>query len=405
MKSFFLIALIILSFSENYSQTEIAQFRGTERNGLFPGKNLLTRWPEGGPELLWKFDDLGNGYSSPIVTSDRVFEIGTIDNISYVFSFDHNGKLLWRKPLGKEYAGEWAGIYSTPVICNNLGYVVNGLGVLYCFSTENGSIIWSRNILNDYMGQKASSGFLDNLLVDGEKLYCTPGGKGMNMVALDRKNGDLIWASGGDTIVNAYCTPILVENNGKKYCIYQTSKLINALDAGNGKLAWSYKKRGSSPPNTPVYQNGYLFVPDYNSGSIKLRISSDWKEVTEVWRTTGLQTNIGDAVVLGGRVFGKGKKDKFYCVDWNTGKELYTEPDKNMVTTVITADNLLYCYHYDGTFQLIKPLNDKFEKVGSFQVKGGSENHCSHPVINDGKLYIRHDNSLFVYNIANGHHN
>jgi len=400
MKIRILFLLLPMLCYQGYTQ-EISQWRGPNRDGIFPETNLLKQWPDGGPKLLWKYDKLGAGYSSPAVTSTRIYETGIVDSIGYVLCFDHSGKLLWRKPLGRDYTGEWPGVYSTPVICGDLGYLVNGLGGLYCFSAVNGDVVWKRNIVNDYKGQKAPSGFLDNLIVDGEKLYCTPGGKGMNVVALNRRNGGLVWASGGDTIVDAYCTPILVENDGKKYFIYQTARLIIALETDNGKLAWKHKKRGRSMPNTPVYQNGYLFMPDFNKGSTKLKISKNWNEITEVWSTPDMQTNMGDAVLLGNRIYGKGKNNKFYCVDWNTGKELYSEPDKNMVTTIISAENLLYCYCYNGTFNLVSPMDKGFEKAGSFQVKGGSENHCSHPVIKDGRLYIRHDNSLFVYNIMN----
>jgi outer membrane protein assembly factor BamB len=400
MKSIVISLLAFLAYSECFSQNEFAQWRGPERNGIYPDTNLMTQWPEGGPRLLWKYDSLGIGYSSAAVTSDRIYTIGVIDSTGYVFSFDPQGNLAWKKPLGRDFMGEWPGTYSTPVINGRLGYVVNGLGVLYCFDAGNGEVYWSKDLLKEFKGQPGLSGFLDNLIVDNEKLYCTPGGIGKNVVALNSKTGEFLWASAGDTAVNAYCTPILIEKNDRKYFIYQTNRSIISLDSDNGKLVWKFDRKGHAMPNTPLYQDGCLLIPDFNNGSIKLKISEDGLRIDEVWRTPNMQMQMGDAMLLGDRVFARGKRNKFYCIDWNTGQELYSESAKGMVTSLISAENLLYCYDMAGNFSLEKPLDNRFEKVGSFKVMGGTENHCSHPVINDGKLYIRHDNSLFVYNIS-----
>jgi outer membrane protein assembly factor BamB len=367
---------------------------------MYPEKNLQTEWPAGGPQLVWKFDDLGIGYSSPVVTSDRVYTAGTIDSISYLFSFNLTGTLIWKKPLGPDWIGEWPGIYSTPLISNGLGYIVNSLGVLYCFDANSGEIAWSKDLLTEHKGQKGICGFLDNPIVDGEKIYCTPGGIGKNVVTLNRMTGAFLWASEGDSAVNAYCSPILIEKNGKKYFIYQTNTSIISLDSENGRLVWKFDRKGRAMPNTPLYQDGCLLIPDYNNGSIKIKISEDGLSVEEVWRTPNMQMQMGDAIVLGDRIYARGKRTKLYCVDWNTGEDLYSEPAKGMVTTLISAENLLYCYDMEGKFSLVKPLENKFETVGSFEVLGGTKDHCSHPVIKDGKLYIRHDNSLFAYNIA-----
>ena len=89
---FFILFLCL----ESFSQQEISQWRGPNRNGVYPEKNLLTKWPDGGPKLLWKFEELGKGYSSAAVTSTRLYTAGSIDSTLYIFSFDLSGKLLWK---------------------------------------------------------------------------------------------------------------------------------------------------------------------------------------------------------------------------------------------------------------------------------------------------------------------
>lgn len=399
-----LVAAIIsiAIFTQCNSKQEVAQWRGPERNGIYPGTNLLTQWPEGGPKLLWKYDSLGNGYSSAAVTFDRVFTVGTIDSISYVFSFNHYGKFRWKKELGRDWTKNWPGIRSTPVIYGNLGYVSNGFGVIYCFDAESGDVKWKRDIINDYNGNYPEFGFCENLLVDGEKIFCTPAGKDADVVALNRKTGELIWKTQGNNDSTAYTSPILFSVGDKKYFVTQTSKKLISVNSETGEVAWIYKLKGNPLPNTLMFRNGYLFAVDaWKSGSFMLKISDDGKSVKEVWRNVQLEPQQGDMVVLGNRMYGAGNDGKvFACYDWSTGKEIYSDSTKAQIINIISAEDLLYCYEVRGDFKLLKPTEKGFEKLGSFTVKGGSNLHCSHPVIKDGRLYVRHDNSLFVYDIA-----
>jgi outer membrane protein assembly factor BamB len=394
--SFIVIALLSVPFC--FSQNDFSQWRGPNRNGIYPEKNLLTEWPEGGPELLWKYDQLGSGFSSVAATTNRVFATGTIDSITYVFSFDPKGTLLWKKPLGPDWMGEWPGIYSSPVISKGYGFVVNSLGVLYCFSTENGSICWSKDLFREFDGRQITGGFLDNLILDGDTLFCAPGGAVNNIVALSQRTGKLIWKSKGDTTVTGYGSPILIRDRDKKLYVYQDANSIRALNTTNGQLDWKYSRKAPTP-NTPLYRGGQLFALD-EQGSFMLRLAGKDAGVQLSWKNPDFFSFQGDAVLINDQIFGKGKGKKFCCIDWLTGQEIYSTPIKAMVVMVIAADGLLYCYDFNGTVTLLKPLGDRFETRGSFAIPGGIVEHCSHPVIQDGKLYIRHDNSLFVYNIS-----
>jgi len=399
-KSIINTLLAFLLFSNCFAQNEFAQWRGPNRDGIYPDKNLLTEWPAAGPKLLWKYDNLGSGFSSAAATTDRVFVTGTIDSISYIFSFNPSGVLLWKKPLGPDWMGEWPGIWSTPAIAGDKGYVVNSRGVLYCFSSASGDVLWTIDLIREFDGRKNSSGFLDNLIVDGDTLYCSPGGATKNIVALNRQTGKLIWESKGDAPVTACGSPILIENNGKKLYVYQDANSIRALNTSNGQLAWKYNRKAPTP-NTPVYRKGLLYSLD-EEGSFMLRIDGGNPGILVSWKNPELSSFMGDAVVINDRIYGKGKEKKFCCVDWLTGREIYSMPAKAMVVAVISAEGLLYCYDFDGNVTLLKPLEERFESCGSFRISGGNVEHCSHPIISNGQLLIRHDNSLFVYKISKG---
>lgn len=334
-KQLSIFALILFSICNSFAQSDFSQWRGPDRDGFFPGSNLLTSWPANGPKLLWKYDHLGPGFSSPAVTDHRIYTAGAVDSTCNIFCFDQNGSLLWEKPLGRDFMGEYPGTYSTPVISGDLGYVTTSLGSLYCFSASNGSVVWSKDLIKEYNGTPVKAGFLDNLIVDGDILYCAPGGAGKNIVALNRRSGALIWASKGEREISGYGSPILIDHKGKKLYVYQDAGSILALNAADGTLVWRHPRNSETTVGTPL-----------------------------------------------------------------TGRTIGSIPTKAMVVTSIAADGLIYAYDIDGAFSLLKPVDSGLETVGSFAVNGGTKYHCSHPVISDGKLCIRHDNSLFVYDIA-----
>lgn len=405
-KQGFISSLIFLVFFNVQCQnsSNFSQWKGPDRNGIYPEKNLLKEWPEGGPQLLWEFDELGLGHSSPIATDDKIFASGTIDSTTYVFSFDFEGNLLWKKPLGLEWIKSFPGIRSTPLIYYDKGYLLTGRGILYCFSTENGEIIWTKDLFKEFGGVNIMHAITENLLIDDNKLYCTPGGKENTLIALNPVTGELIWSSKGLSDTSAYCSPIAFSHNNQRYIATCLANCAAAFNADNGELAWKYdfEYEWKVHGNTPVYQNGELFVVDgFESGNCKLKISDDGRSVQEVWKDTLLEDTFGDFVLMDGRLYGGCRyyADSWVCLDWETGEKIYAmsswEPG-----SIIAADGMLYCYGFNGEFGLVKPTPEGFDLVSKFQVKGKKKDHWAYPTIKNGKLLIRYANSLLVYSIA-----
>mgnify|MGYP001108580672 CR=1 FL=1 len=51
---------------------EISQWRGPDRDGIYPDKGLLKAWPEEGPELIMSIDDIGGGLSQAVVYKEVI---------------------------------------------------------------------------------------------------------------------------------------------------------------------------------------------------------------------------------------------------------------------------------------------------------------------------------------------
>ncbi len=382
---------------------EIVQWRGPDRDGKYPATDLLKNWPDGGPELLWHVDDLGPGHASAVVLDDKIYTGGTEGDTGYIFCFSPDGKLLWKVPYGPDWVESWPGTRSTPLYVKGKLYMETAFGKLFCMDANDGKMIWEIDLFTDYDGQNNKWGVTENLLIDGDMLFCTPGGTINNVIAIDRNNGNLIWSCPGNGEVSAYCSPLLVELPNRKLFVTQTASSILGIDATTGKLLWSHPQpnKWSVHANTPYFQDGYLYcVSGYGQGGVQLKLAADGSAKQEMWRNSSIDNRMGGFVVLGDRIYGSDDSNKgWYCVDWKTGDDIHGEKMMGRGTT-IWADGMLYCYSDVGEMALVKPTADGFTKVSSFEVPYGEAQHWAHPVITDGKLYIRHGGSLMVYDIS-----
>lgn len=405
LKQLFILSAITLLFIQCKDPVEISQWRGPERDGIYPDINLLDEWPENGPELLWSFDDLGIGYTSASITSDLVYITGTKDSTTFLYAFNHNGELQWEKDMGLEWMKTYPGVRSTPLIYDELGYIFNGLGVLQCFDAKTGDMKWEIDFLKDHGARNIQHGFTENLLIDGDKLYVTPGGEDLNIAAVNRITGEFIWTSKVNGEKSAYCSPNLINHNGNKYLITMLFNSLISINAETGELAWEKElteEKYGIHANIPIYHEGYLFaVEGWLYGAFKIKLSGDGSSYTDVWKVDSADAQLGDAVLLNDKIYvSSASKNEWYCIDWNTGEIDYST-DTLKWGAIIAADDKLYMYATNGELALVDPKETEFEIKGKFN-PGGSKrpDHFAYPVIHDQKLYIRYINNLWVYDIA-----
>lgn len=399
----FLFLSIILIFSNYAIAQETSQWRGKNRDGIYNETGLLKKWPVGGPKLLWHYDKLGDGHASAAVTKNKVYTSGTSGTDGFVIAFDHKGNTLWKTIFGKEWLESYEGVRTTPLIHNDKLYVMSGYGNVVCINAQSGKIIWNVDLFKDYDGRNIVWGVTENLLIDGDKLICTPGGISANVIALNKNTGKLIWKSKGNGEKSAYCSPALIKLPNRNIIVTMTERNILGIDAANGKLLWKHPQTNqySVHANTPLYHNGYLYcVSGYGKGGVQLKLSSDGSNIKEVWRNSSLDTRMGGVVLINDNLYGSGDfSRKWLCLDWKTGKELYSS---TMLRNgnLIYADGILYCYDQAGYVALVEPKSDGFNLISKFKVPYGYKQHWSHLVIHNKRLYVRHGTSLMVYSIS-----
>jgi outer membrane protein assembly factor BamB len=404
-----LIILLVASqacMQENPHQR--AQFRGANRDGIFHETGLLAQWPDEGPELLWVYEGLGKGFASPAVTADRLFVNGEQDGNSYLFSLNLEGKLLWKSPNGQEFLGEgfsstYPGARSTPTVYGKLVYATSGEGQIGCFDSKSGKEKWSLNI-TDLGGTVGYFGYSESVAVDKEHVYCFPGGASTNLAALDRFSGKIAWTNSVLRDTFAYGSPVLIDLPERQVLMTTSRHHLFTVDCRNGELLASCELEGyeydGEHCNTPVYKDAYIYfvandIP--GQGALKLKLSEDGKNISEVWRNNKVLNNFGGQIALNGQLFTTVKGNRLLALDPDKGAVV----DSLKVATgaIIYSDNKFIIYGNNGTINLVNYKDNQLKPAGQLKVKEGSGHHFAHPVVAKGVMYIRHGDALMAYKI------
>ncbi|MFG0262558.1 MAG: PQQ-binding-like beta-propeller repeat protein, partial [Novipirellula sp. JB048] len=171
-------------------------WRGADRANRSSETGLFESWGTTGPSLQWMASGLGGGYASVSVAGNRIYTTGNFEDSQSAVAIDaDSGKVLWKQPITDAAPQHgYAGSRTTPTIDHDRLYMVSSDGRIVCLNAHNGDPIWARDF-KDWNGKMMSGwGFSESPLVDGARVICTPGGESGLMVALDKTNGEEIWA-------------------------------------------------------------------------------------------------------------------------------------------------------------------------------------------------------------------
>jgi outer membrane protein assembly factor BamB len=389
-------------------------WRGPQRSGHFPDTGLLKTWPEGGPELVFKTDGIGEGFSSPVGHRGTIYVTGKKDTMDLVTAIDETGRIKWQVPYGRSWIRSFPNTRSTPTLEDGRMYLLSGTGRLVCLDTENTREIWSVDVDADFEADWHRWGVAESPLIVDDMVVCSPSGKQTTMVAFNKFTGELVWKSEPSSSQRSYVSPVIYEFNDIRLILGMTARDAFAVDPESGEILWTYNylqvsekyrnRENMIMTNTPVYMEDEIFITTgYDFPSVMLKMAEDGNSVSEKWRNHTLDNHVGHVILYDGHIYGSNWKDnrfgKWVCVDWKTGEVMWVENWHNK-GSIIAADGMLYIYEEkSGNVGLLKPDPETFELSGSFQITEGKGPYWAHPAIYEGKLMIRHGDYLFVYNI------
>ena len=387
------------------------QFHGPRRDNISTEEGLLERWPEGGPKLVWKAKGLGHGWATVSVTGGRIYTAGNIDRTTFVIALDLDGGTLWRTRSGPAFKGPQPGARATPTVAAGRVYHLNGTGHIVCLEAATGESVWAVNMLKRFNGRNILWGLAESLLVDGLRVICCPGGEKVAMAALDKDTGRTVWTSTGLGDKPAYVSPVLVEHGGLRQIVTIMANYAVGVAADTGKLLWKYPHKVSHEANciTPVHHDGRLALSGtWGRGStlLKLTVSGRTCTAEEVWRTRELDSEHGGIVLVDGYLYGQAdgnhQRRRLACLDMRTGRTMWTSGRLagKRSATVTVAGGMLYVLSDRGEVALVRPNPKRLEVVSQYNLpKGGRGAAWAHPVVCGGRLYIRHGEFLYVYDV------
>jgi len=415
MKSIRFLLLIILIapiVAQAGDKTGWPCFHGPRRDNLSAETGLLQAWPDEGPRLLWTNSDIGHGYSTVAIAGGRIFTAGMIKKQTYVTALDMDGRKLWQSLNGQSWEASarqsWAVPYSgsrgTPTVDGEVVYHLSELGRLAAFDIETGKEQWNLELLKSFEAERPEYGYSESVLIDGDKLFCCPGGKKGYAAAFDKGTGRMLWANTEIKDPAGNCSAVAATINRVEQIITMSQRRVLSFEPDSGSLLWQFEfgnKRENSCTDV-IVSDGLVFASSgYGGGCILLRPKrqADGKfSVEQVWRSELLDNHHGGVVLLDGHLYGAGHESRgWFCLDFMTGKKLWQSPGKGSLTY---AEDRLYCLDEKGTLSLIGATNENWDEVSSFRMpRGGRGLYWAHPVVYDGRLYVRHSEQLFAYEV------
>lgn len=417
-----ILLLLVISLPAVFAEepgNDWPQWQGYHRNAISAETGLLQAWPEAGPTLDWKIEGLGGGDSTPSIAAGKIYGMSNRDGDEIVWALSEtDGSTLWATRLGPAFhqdrhqSNEGPG--STPTIDGELLYVVGLAGNIVCLNVNDGKIAWQRSMQNDFGGSVPRWSYRESPLVDGDKVICTPGSEDATLVALDKLTGKTIWKSKVDGSPKAaYSSAISIDFGDQQQYVQFTAETVVGVAAEDGKVLWRFDKpanRTGINCSTPVYHDGYIFAAsayDHGGSLAKLSKNEDGSfAAEEVYFSRRMQNHHGGMIINDGVLFGaNGGNSGGYLValDFLTGEVLWDERRSGRRApkgSVALADGRLYYRTEDGTMLLIEPSAKEFLERGRFEQPDQSGKPTwAHPVIANGKLYLRDHDVLLCYDV------
>ncbi|HMO13533.1 MAG TPA: PQQ-like beta-propeller repeat protein [Pirellulaceae bacterium] len=409
--SLILFCLAVFSASIGFSQTSSdhwPQWRGPDRTGVAKLSPIVDRWPEGGPNQLWVSREGGLGYSGFSFAHGGLFTMGQENDRQFVLRLDAaTGRKVWQTEIGSGYENNWGGgPRSTPTIDGGVLYALDANGILVCLNVSDGKQIWKVD-LKEFGGTIPKWGYSESVLVDGDQVVCTPGGPRGAVLALNKNDGRMLWQLDENKEEAHYSSIVKANIQGVDQYVQLMEKAVLGISP-DGKLLWSTDWPGTIAviPTPIVHENRVYVTSGYGIGSKQIEISSG-NEVEFKWYNKVMKNHHGGAIFLDSYVYGYSDSVGWICQDWESGEIEWRERSALGKGAIGYADGKFICLSEDsGEVVMISASSQNWNELGRFTLNPQTERRKPagkiwvHPVVFDGKLYLRDQELIYCYDVA-----
>jgi outer membrane protein assembly factor BamB len=297
----------------------------------------------------------------------------------------------------------YPGPRSTPTTDKGRIYTLGINGDLLALDARSGSILWRRDLVADFGGSIPNWGYSESVLIDGDRLLCTPGGARATLVALNKRNGAVVWKSPvGDGA--GYSSIVKAQLAGRTQYVQFTAQGVIGVAADTGEFLWRYDApaNGTADISTPIADGNYVFAASgYGTGGglVSIKRAGQRFSADQVFFAKQMKNQHGGVLLIDGYLYGSSDPGLLTCLDFKTGKVLWSDraPGK---CSLCYADSRLYARSEDGPVSLVEATPAGFNLLGQFeQPQRSDQPSWPHPVVANGRLYLRDQNVLLSYDV------
>ena len=325
----FVVGITLASYTSSLGE-DWPQWRGPARDDVSLETDLLEKWPANGPDRVWLFENAGAGYSGFSISNGKLFTMGTRDDATVLLALNADtGEELWTAKVSHILDDNWGnGPRATPTVDGDHVYAMSGTGDLVCTTVDTGKVLWRKSMETDFGGERPQWGYTESVLVDGNKVVCTPGNDDGAIVALDKRTGETIWKSEEVSDGAQYASIVPFELDGQRQYVQLFMKRVVGVSADDGSLLWEAPFDGAvAVIPTPVCHDKKVYVcAGYGVGCKLVDLSSGTPQ--ELYANKAMKNHHGGVILVNGRLFGHSDKTGWVCQDFQSGEMLWNERGK-----------------------------------------------------------------------------
>ncbi len=358
-------------------------WRGPNQTGITTADGFDQTMNNGNPAVLWQ-TNIGNGYAGVSVADGKAYAAGWVDGQDTLYCFDaQTGKKIWSKtyPCERFNSMNAGGPGATPLVHDGLVYHVARDGRLMCFDAATGQPKWQKVFSQEFGTKPPSWGVTGSALIDHGHVLVDMG----HVVAFDKKSGKQIWASKDYGI--AYSTPVVFTLHGRRMIAAFPVAGLVVLDAETGKelAVYGWKTQYGVNAASPIISGNQIFISSgYGMGGTLLELTNSG--LSMVWESRNMQNKMNSSVLIAGHLYGF-NESKLTCMDWETGKVLWTQRGLGE-GSLIAADDTLIVQTDSGEILTAKASPEGFEVIARVQATD-ERKVWTQPSLAQGRLYCR----------------